>query len=109
MWVTSRCAQVNLLSEPFGGPRVRAGGGSDAGDSGTSTPRSMPGMSIEEFEIIKPISRGAFGRVYLARKLATGDLFAIKVEDSACMGLLGRMGSAVGAQLGPLTVDGLVR
>ncbi|EFJ52214.1 serine/threonine protein kinase 15, partial [Volvox carteri f. nagariensis] len=35
--------------------------------------------SIDEFEIIKPISRGAFGRVYLARKLATGDLFAIKV------------------------------
>ncbi|KXZ54565.1 hypothetical protein GPECTOR_4g630 [Gonium pectorale] len=71
--------KVNLLAEPFGGTRVRAGGGSDAGDSGTSTPRSMPGMSIEEFEIIKPISRGAFGRVYLARKLATGDLFAIKV------------------------------
>ncbi|GFR52786.1 hypothetical protein Agub_g15403 [Astrephomene gubernaculifera] len=71
--------KVNLLAEPFGGHRVRTGGGSDAGDSGTSTPRSMPGMSIEEFEIIKPISRGAFGRVYLARKLATGDLFAIKV------------------------------
>ncbi|GIL83200.1 hypothetical protein Vretimale_11287 [Volvox reticuliferus] len=71
--------KVNLLAEPFGGARVRAGGGSDAGDSGTSTPRSMPGMSIDEFEIIKPISRGAFGRVYLARKLATGDLFAIKV------------------------------
>ncbi|KAG2436135.1 hypothetical protein HYH02_011643 [Chlamydomonas schloesseri] len=70
--------KVNLLAET-GGPRQRAQGGSDAGDSGTSTPRSMPGMSIEEFEIIKPISRGAFGRVYLARKLATGDLFAIKV------------------------------
>ncbi|KAI0240042.1 hypothetical protein L0F63_001246 [Massospora cicadina] len=35
--------------------------------------------SIEDFEIIKPISRGAFGRVYLARKKATQDLFAIKV------------------------------
>ncbi|MEW5318651.1 MAG: hypothetical protein WDW38_009857 [Sanguina aurantia] len=53
--------------------------GSDPGDSGTSTPRSAPGMSIDEFDIIKPISRGAFGRVYLARKHATGDLFAIKV------------------------------
>ncbi|PNH05649.1 putative serine/threonine-protein kinase [Tetrabaena socialis] len=71
--------KVNLLAEPFGGTRVRGNSGSDAGDSGTSTPRSMPGMSIEEFEILKPISRGAFGRVYLARKLATGDLFAIKV------------------------------
>lgn len=36
--------------------------------------------SIEDFEIIKPISRGAFGRVFLARKRATGDLFAIKVR-----------------------------
>lgn len=36
--------------------------------------------SIEDFEIIKPISRGAFGRVFLAAKRATGDLFAIKVR-----------------------------
>lgn len=36
--------------------------------------------SIEDFEIIKPISRGAYGRVFLARKRATGDLFAIKVS-----------------------------
>lgn len=39
--------------------------------------------SIEDFEIIKPISRGAFGRVFLARKRATGDLFAIKVRFHA--------------------------
>ncbi len=52
------------------------GGGSLAG-SGTSTPASV---SIDDFEIIKPISRGAFGRVYLARKKATGELFAIKVR-----------------------------
>lgn len=36
--------------------------------------------SIEDFEIIKPISRGAFGRVFLSRKRATGDFFAIKVK-----------------------------
>lgn len=36
--------------------------------------------TIEDFEIIKPISRGAFGRVFLAKKKATGDLFAIKVK-----------------------------
>lgn len=54
---------------------------SDVGEgSGTSTPRRDQGMTIEEFDIIKPISRGAFGRVYLARKHATGDLFAIKVR-----------------------------
>ncbi|KAF6144794.1 hypothetical protein GIB67_016868 [Kingdonia uniflora] len=38
--------------------------------------------SIEDFEILKPISRGAFGRVFLARKRATGDLFAIKIGYS---------------------------
>ncbi|KAF2311733.1 hypothetical protein GH714_026449 [Hevea brasiliensis] len=41
--------------------------------------------SIEDFEIIKPISRGAFGRVFLSRKRATGDLFAIKVLKKADM------------------------
>ena len=35
--------------------------------------------SIDDFEIMKPISRGAFGRVFLAKKRTTGDLFAIKV------------------------------
>ncbi|KAJ1724821.1 hypothetical protein LPJ53_000957 [Coemansia erecta] len=35
--------------------------------------------SIDEFDFIKPISRGAFGRVYLTRKKATKDLYAIKV------------------------------
>lgn len=44
-------------------------------------PYNKDRTSIEDFEIIKPISRGAFGRVFLARKRATGDLFAIKVYD----------------------------
>ena len=53
-------------------------------DAGSTTPavntgNSIASMSIDDFEILKPISRGAFGRVYLAKKRATGDLFAIKV------------------------------
>ncbi len=58
-------------------------------EAGCATPLSaggaagMAGMSIDDYEIIKPISRGAFGRVYLARKKATGDLFAIKVMRKA--------------------------
>ena len=35
--------------------------------------------SIRDYEILKPISRGAYGIVYLARKRITNDLFAIKV------------------------------
>ena len=41
-------------------------------------PRAQP-PSIKDFEVIKPISRGAFGSVYLAKKKATGEYFAIKV------------------------------
>ena len=55
-------------------------------------------ISIEDFEILKPISRGAFGyyyfhslltilyrKVHLARKCATQDLFAIKVLQKDVM------------------------
>ncbi|KAJ4963781.1 hypothetical protein NE237_023720 [Protea cynaroides] len=48
--------------------------------SAMSTPSfSSHRTSIDDFEIMKPISRGAFGKVFLARKRTTGDLFAIKV------------------------------
>lgn len=41
------------------------------------TPRpSLP--SITDFDIIKPISKGAFGSVFLAKKRTTGDYYAIK-------------------------------
>ncbi|WVF70959.1 hypothetical protein IAT40_005755 [Kwoniella sp. CBS 6097] len=46
--------------------------------------RSAP-PSIKDFEIIKPISRGAFGSVYLAKKVATGDYFAIKALKKSDM------------------------
>uniref|UniRef100_A0A7N0T7A5 non-specific serine/threonine protein kinase n=1 Tax=Kalanchoe fedtschenkoi TaxID=63787 RepID=A0A7N0T7A5_KALFE len=48
-----------------------------------TTPKDR--TSIDDFEIIKPISRGAFGRVFLAKKRTTGDLFAIKVLKKADM------------------------
>ncbi|EQC41486.1 AGC protein kinase [Saprolegnia diclina VS20] len=40
-------------------------------------------ISISDFDIIKPVSKGAFGRVYLARKKTTGDPYAIKVLAKA--------------------------
>ncbi|XP_015986970.2 serine/threonine-protein kinase greatwall isoform X2 [Rousettus aegyptiacus] len=39
--------------------------------------------SIEEFTIVKPISRGAFGKVYLGQK--SGKLYAVKVVKKADM------------------------
>ncbi|KAJ1917801.1 hypothetical protein H4219_002991 [Mycoemilia scoparia] len=41
--------------------------------------------SIQDFELIKPISRGAYGRVYLSRKKATNDVYAIKVMRKSDM------------------------
>ncbi|KAI8592135.1 kinase-like domain-containing protein, partial [Geranomyces variabilis] len=49
----------------------------------TPVQRSIP--SIKDFDIIKPISKGAFGSVYLAKKRLTGDYFAIKVLKKADM------------------------
>ncbi|WVQ71287.1 hypothetical protein IAR50_000813 [Cryptococcus sp. DSM 104548] len=48
--------------------------------------RSSVGQtSIKDFEIIKPISRGAFGSVYLAKKSTTGDYYAIKALKKSDM------------------------
>ncbi|KAK9814030.1 hypothetical protein WJX73_009617 [Symbiochloris irregularis] len=60
----------------------------DEGPSGNNTPLGERGgvassMSISDFDVLRPISRGAFGRVYLARKITTGDLYAIKVIRKA--------------------------
>lgn len=38
--------------------------------------------SIEDFTIVKPISRGAFGKVYLGQK--GGKLYAVKVSPYFC-------------------------
>ncbi|XP_010463283.1 PREDICTED: probable serine/threonine protein kinase IRE3, partial [Camelina sativa] len=42
-------------------------------------------ISVDDFDFVKEISRGAFGHVILARKKTTGDLFAIKVLRKADM------------------------
>ncbi|KAI9094685.1 hypothetical protein DFS34DRAFT_239523 [Phlyctochytrium arcticum] len=51
--------------------------------TGNPIQRSIP--SIKDFDIIKPISKGAFGSVYLAKKRLTGDYYAIKVLKKADM------------------------
>jgi hypothetical protein len=49
-----------------------------------SLPIETERVSIDDFEKLKQISRGAFGKVFLARKRTTGDLFAIKVAHRTC-------------------------
>ncbi|KAK9463629.1 uncharacterized protein V1516DRAFT_645170 [Lipomyces oligophaga] len=50
------------------------------------TPSVRPAQpSIRDFEVIKPISKGAFGSVYLTKKKNTGEYFAIKVLKKSDM------------------------
>ncbi|ODV79073.1 kinase-like protein, partial [Suhomyces tanzawaensis NRRL Y-17324] len=45
----------------------------------STTPSSKPnGGGIRDYEVIKPISKGAFGSVFLAKRKLTGDYVAIK-------------------------------
>ena len=66
-------------------PRGSAGGGGAGGASGGGAggAAATAAMTIDDFNVIKPISRGAFGRVYLAEKRSTGDRFALKVIRKA--------------------------
>ncbi|XP_056155194.1 serine/threonine-protein kinase greatwall [Lampris incognitus] len=48
--------------------------------------------SIDDFVVLKPISRGAFGKVYLARKKCNGRLYAVKVMKKADMADKNMMG-----------------
>ncbi|KAF9177830.1 hypothetical protein BGZ50_008317 [Haplosporangium sp. Z 11] len=67
-----------------------SGGGPSAGVlsspfNNSTNPYKSRVPSIQDFEIIKPISRGAFGKVYLAKKKTTKDLYAIKILKKADM------------------------
>ncbi|XP_047375702.1 serine/threonine-protein kinase greatwall isoform X2 [Sciurus carolinensis] len=59
-----------------------SGGGAATGECVNRIPVPRP-PSIEEFTIVKPISRGAFGKVYLGQK--GGKLYAVKVVKKADM------------------------
>ncbi|KAF9058053.1 hypothetical protein BJ165DRAFT_1333851 [Panaeolus papilionaceus] len=74
-----RNSTANLLtSPPVAGPL------SPRQTSTQPLTRTTP-TSIKDFDIIKPISKGAFGSVFLAKKKATGDYYAIKVLKKADM------------------------
>ncbi|KAL7155261.1 hypothetical protein ABFS83_03G063100 [Erythranthe nasuta] len=76
------CDQVDKIDD-IGCPESARSLLDSASQSSTTSTPSHPAhkerTSIDDFDIIKPISRGAYGKVFLARKRATGDLFAIKV------------------------------
>ncbi|KAH8199558.1 hypothetical protein TruAng_006255 [Truncatella angustata] len=73
----SSVAFPDFTSKPPPSPRMHA-------VNATPQVKAVP-PSIKDFEIIKPISKGAFGSVYLSKKKSTGEYFAIKVLKKADM------------------------
>ncbi|KAF9394164.1 hypothetical protein BGX21_010466 [Mortierella sp. AD011] len=98
-----RVSRQRINSNNFSGQSKGASGDNESGRSGLfgtsggapsgvlspsfngTPPYKSRVPSIQDFEIIKPISRGAFGKVYLARKRTTKDLYAIKILKKADM------------------------
>ncbi|XP_037366628.1 serine/threonine-protein kinase greatwall-like [Talpa occidentalis] len=68
--------------EPSAGSEEDSGGDAASAPGSNRIPVPRP-PSIEEFNIVKPISRGAFGKVYLGQK--GGKLYAVKVVKKADM------------------------
>eukprot|EP00727_Mastigamoeba_balamuthi_P008747 m51a1_g4495 putative serine threonine protein kinase 15 (948) ;mRNA; f:334169-337356 len=53
----------------------------------TSSPVSPRlALSIQDFQVVKPLTRGGYGSVYVARKVQTGDVFAVKAMSKAALG-----------------------
>ena len=42
-------------------------------------------VGIEDFDFIKLLGQGAYGKIYLVQKKATGDRYAMKILDFAGM------------------------
>ncbi|XP_074477413.1 serine/threonine-protein kinase greatwall [Sebastes fasciatus] len=57
----------------------------DSGSNDKSVDLAPKPPTIEDFTVLKPISRGAFGKVYLARKKCNARLYAIKMMKKADM------------------------
>ncbi|GAA5992000.1 hypothetical protein JCM10908_000689 [Rhodotorula pacifica] len=88
-----RLSQPLSYLSPTLGPDEASIASSSPGAAGPMSPRipaAVPSSrtrasSIKDFKVIKPISKGAFGSVYLAKKITTGDYYAIKVLKKSDM------------------------
>ncbi|KAI9486921.1 MAG: hypothetical protein EXX96DRAFT_627509 [Benjaminiella poitrasii] len=75
--------EIETIDTPLGSPALRPKQ-PQATKSSPLSPLHAPIASrptfpsIKDFDIIKPISKGAFGSVFLAKKRTTGDYYAIK-------------------------------
>ncbi|KII95252.1 hypothetical protein PLICRDRAFT_661227 [Plicaturopsis crispa FD-325 SS-3] len=82
---TRRGHRRHSTINPVGSPTTAPSGAPLSPRAPSVAPLSRSPASIRDFDIIKPISKGAFGSVFLAKKKATGDYYAIKVLKKADM------------------------
>ena len=50
-----------------------------AGEVDISVPHDLPKVSLEDFDLLKVLGKGGFGKVMLVRKKGTNDIYAMKV------------------------------
>ncbi|KAJ2370212.1 rim15, signal transduction response regulator [Coemansia sp. RSA 2610] len=80
---TGKSAQLRISTTNLPAVNSRAQGrASMTSDALMATP-TVP--SIHDFDLLKPISKGAYGSVYLAKKRSTGAYYAIKILKKADM------------------------
>ena len=86
---TEACAAAVRAAASYRPPPLRKGGGATPAAAAPPLVHPSPDRppppppTIADFHLVKPISRGAYGRVYLARKRATGDVYAVKAMRKA--------------------------
>jgi serine/threonine-protein kinase RIM15 len=81
---TGHARRLSMV-QPILSPTVAVGPSHGRAASVAPSAAKAAPSSIKDFDIIKPISKGAFGSVFLAKKKTTGDYFAIKVLKKADM------------------------
>ena len=76
------------LSTPRGGeaatpraepPAAAPAAAGDADDVKLEVPKELPKVALEDFDLLKVLGKGGFGKVMLVRKKGTTDIYAMKV------------------------------
>jgi len=68
-----------VVVEPAGPPPTAYANPASPADADISIPSDMPKVTLEDFDLLKVLGKGGFGKVMLVRKKETTDIYAMKV------------------------------
>jgi len=68
-----------VVVEPAGPPPTAYANPASPADADISIPSDMPKVTLEDFDLLKVLGKGGFGKVMLVRKKGTTDIYAMKV------------------------------